>query len=532
MDGCNYSYNAGSVQRHGEYRAQGTAVNPLGSDLKRFGLFRVEGHLGRDINDTLEYLESQIKDSNLPFALRSVLAGTDKGKAVKKPGIRYTDLHRFHYMLRHDVSSQLKEALQFGQEFKQKVDSAVDGKVVTDSVDDATAVSIKATARDQFNMVSDNLSGTPEKLILKYSAYKADDSWKNKMPLAIQAAAHFKYNLTDVVKTEFMTPFDTLIGTAHIRWLDWLDDIIKRKEEKDDDKLLFSNFISQNPGLEHSGGVTKGGTLVLVYNEASKVVGDFMLPYYCADTSEEEPEEPPLPILPIKPGWVVGNGITVLPPRAKFVQGKLNEFKEQNLGEVVKTSNLNALVQDKLASFKFDEVEKIQTTIQSQFASQQKDYLNALKDSVTTMSAVLAGRRDVAAGAAVFADKGLDQMVSNAKAKKTVVEYLREKAAQPDLPEEKRASYDEQAKVAETELADAIGATTEYVAKNVDAAKMDISMDSEGMAALVEMNKGVEVIKTPEAQKRVDSAIAKTQTQTRNSGLTIILERMTTKRAG
>jgi hypothetical protein len=532
-EGRNYSYHASPLPRSGEYRAEGAAANPLGAHLGRFGFFRIEGHLGRDIRDVRDALEKQIKESNLPFALQAVMAGNDKSRVVKRPGIHYTDLHRFHYLVRQDVSYQLKDVLQFGREFKEKVDTAVESKVVSDSPDDVGAVAIKTTARDQFSMVSENIADAPEKLNLKYTAYKADDSWKQRMPLAIQAAGQFKANLSDVVKTDFTTPFDTLIGHTNIHWLDWLDDIIKKKDDRDDDKLLISEFLSHHPGTEHCAGVSRGGTFVLVYDEASKVVADFMLPYYCADMSEEEPDEPPLIKPPIKPGWVVGNGITILPPRAKFVQGKLNEFKETHLADMVKKDNLNALVQDRLASFKFDEVDRIQTTIQNQFVSQQKDYLSALKDSVNTMSTVLAGKGELVTGGvkgAAYADKGLEAMVSDAKAKQVVVEYLREKAAQPDVSEERRVVIEEQAKAAEVELADAIGAATEYVATNVDARKMDVSVGSEGMAALVEMNKGMETIKTPEAQARMTETIQKVQGQTVNAGLNMMLETMATRK--
>ncbi|MBN1480886.1 hypothetical protein EH223_00215 [candidate division KSB1 bacterium] len=44
---------------------------------------------------------------------------------------------------------------------------------------------------------------------------------------------------------------------------------------------LLSRFIEQHSGLEHLGGVEKGGTFVLVYDENDIVIADFSLPYIC-----------------------------------------------------------------------------------------------------------------------------------------------------------------------------------------------------------------------------------------------------------
>jgi hypothetical protein len=140
----------------------------------------------------------------------------------------------------------------------------------------------------------------------------------------MKASGEFKYNLAKVVKTEFTTPFDSLISNTQILWLDWLDDIVKTKEGKEDDKLLFSQFLSQNPGI------------------ASKnVVADFMLPYYCAETAEQEAEEPPLASPGLKPSWIVDNGININPSREKFVTGKLDAFMKDTIDPKINVQKEN-----------------------------------------------------------------------------------------------------------------------------------------------------------------------------------------------
>ncbi len=43
----------------------------------------------------------------------------------------------------------------------------------------------------------------------------------------------------------------------------------------------FESFYASNLGMEHLGGVQKGGTFVFVYDENWKVIADFSMPYHC-----------------------------------------------------------------------------------------------------------------------------------------------------------------------------------------------------------------------------------------------------------
>jgi hypothetical protein len=56
-----------------------------------------------------------------------------------------------------------------------------------------------------------------------------------------------------------------------------------RKSQQD--QLMLRDFVSKHSGLEHVGGVWRGGTLVLVYDSTGTVRGDFALPYYCSEAT-------------------------------------------------------------------------------------------------------------------------------------------------------------------------------------------------------------------------------------------------------
>jgi hypothetical protein len=276
--------------------------------------------------------------------------------------------------------------------------------------------------------------------------------------------------------------------------------------------------------------VVRGGTFVLVYDEGQNVVADFMLPYYLSDVKEEEPPEPPLRKPGFKPSWIVGNGITVLPSRDKNVFDKLKDFKEQNLGQFVRTDNLESLVQNKFADlkadFKFDQVEKIQTKIQEQFNSQQKEYLTAMKDTVSLMGNALVAKRSAiseAGGVAAYTDVGLNEKMTAARTKRQLVTYLQEKtAAQPELKDK----YADVISEAENDLAVAISDSTKYVAEK----NMDVSMGSEGFAAMMEINSGTQAIKGSAAFETVAKNFSTLQKQTGlSSSFNLILSNITRK---
>ena len=517
MAAANYSYNAAA------YGAQGSAANPLVAQIGRFPFFRIEGHVGQPVQTVIDALEKEIAAKNLPIAVRAVMLGPDRTRVVKRPGIRYTDLHRFHYLLRQDVSHQLQEVVNFSQNFKQKVNTAVRNNVVVDAPDDATGVTLKNVAKDQNATVARNASRVRAKLNRSYSSYKADPTWKQNVAPAMQAAGQFKSRLSEVVKTEFATPFDSLISNTHIQWIDWLDDIIKARDDHEDEKLLFAAFIAQHPGIEHCAGVLRGGTFVLVHDASQTVVADFMLPYYCCDIVEEEPAQPPLKKPGLRPGWIVGNGITVLPSRTKFVKDRLDTFK---------TDQLEGMVKNRLDSFKLEHVDSLKERLDwvwnQKFDAQQKEYFNAVKETVNLMGNALAGKQQMAVEAGgmmaggAYRDEGLGQRVADAKQKQAVVTYYRTKASQPDVPADKRQVYQERAQEAEAELAGAVAETAKYVA----ASKQEVALGSESQAALMEVSAGMQAITSPQAVEMVAASFTEVKKTSDSANLNMMMDAM------
>jgi hypothetical protein len=519
MDDRNHSCNAA---------AYGGPSTPLKAQIGKYPFFRIEGHLGRNAHDAFTAIEAQISACNLPFAVHAVLLGKDHGKVIKKPGIRYTDLHRFHYLLRQDIVHQLDEVVTFSQNFKQKINGEVRKNTITET--EQRGIELKSISKEHNTIIARNASTARGKLNGSYSAYSADTSWQQNLTPAMQSAGKFKTLLSDVVKTEFATPFDTLIGNTHIHWLGWLDDIIKARDTAENGKRLFAGFLAEHPGIEHYAGVVRGGTFVLVYDESQTVVADFMLPYYLPDVREEEPPEPPLRKPGFKPPWIVGNGITVLPSRDLHLKLNLEDFKLKNLGQLVKSDRLEEFVQTKFndmkAEFKFEQVDRIQTIIQDKFDSQQKEYLNTMKDSVNLLGNALLAKRGagVEAGVAgIYTDQGLNEKTAAARSSQQVLSYLLEKvAAQPELKDK----YADVIAAAQSDLAAGVADTARYVA----AKNMDVTMGSEGFSAMMEVNSCTQAIRGTSAFDKVKESFSALQKEgALSSGIKMILTNIVRK---
>src|SRR6185369_3816919 len=117
----------------------------------------------------------------------------------------------------------------------------------------------KKIAEDRHEVITVNTNDAKKNLLLAYTDYQPD-RWTNSLSNAVTAAGQFKTELGPFVKTEFSTPFDSAVTNRSVVWLEWLDKILGDKQSQAEEKVLFSKFIDQHPGLEHFGGVTRGGT--------------------------------------------------------------------------------------------------------------------------------------------------------------------------------------------------------------------------------------------------------------------------------
>jgi hypothetical protein len=320
MDTHNYGYHAAA------YGAQGGAANPLRSQIGRFPAFRVEGHVGRPLSVVEGEIETLIRQNNLPFAVRAVLLGTDRGKITYRPPRRFTDLHHVHGLVRKDVSLRLKEVERFSERITDKTRAGVTAGVA--GREDTDRLSIATGTGSMGMSVKDTAGNARKALDVKYDTYKKDPvSWQKDLTSVLGGAAVMRSQIGHVARTEFVSPYDTLIGGTTANWLPWLDWTLGKREEEADKRLLFRNFVDEHPQLEHTGTVPRGGTLVLVYNPDNVVVADFALPYYVHEGPEEdEPVQPAEEQPDFRPDVLIDLPISIIPSRPVIFEQEWKKF--------------------------------------------------------------------------------------------------------------------------------------------------------------------------------------------------------------
>lgn len=435
-----------------DYGGSPRALDPLAGSIAGHSFFRVEGHLGRPVAEVKAELQKLIAARNLPFEVHSVLAHTEKRRLIPRLGTRYTDLHRFHYLLRQDVDLRLDESKLYADKFVANLKVAVDSKDIPASTDTGINVLGSAdTARKAVLKLNDKAKLSLQKQT--YSAYRSsteETRWNTDIAETLGSVGNTRADLGKLARSDFASPLDSLIQTTHPLWLDWLDDLIVAKDDKADDKLLLSRFAADHPGLDHLGGAWRGGTFILVYDDTARVVGDFTVAYPCAEIDEPEPVEPPLKRPPQRRPPPILEPIKVVRP-VDLVVGSL-------VTESV-TSRFEVARQQLDATVKAGQAE-VTKQLANQTASVEGLVKGVFSTRAATGSDVVLPGKTVATG-----DTVLDQMVRDVDYKRQQVQTLVELTSRGDLTETSRTQAQAMLAKAQAELGSAVADTTEHVVK-------------------------------------------------------------------
>ncbi|MCK9414046.1 MAG: hypothetical protein M0Q53_17220 [Prolixibacteraceae bacterium] len=469
----NYSYNASG------YGAQGGAAAPLNTQLGKFDFFRIEGFLGQNIVAVHKYLEDQISTNNLPINLRSVMLGEDRTKIIIKPPFYFGHLHQLHNLMRQDVVNQLDEVKQFSTGLKSRV---LGNLTILDPVDKGTFAQVAESRNSELSTVVERATA---KLKLPYQDYtvqnSATDNWQTQLGEAMKQSGTFKSEISVAAKTEFNTPFDSLVSNRNVNMLDHLDILIKRDIEIKETRLLFNNYIASHPGLEHAGGVMRGGTFVLVYDENNTIIADFMLPYQETDAEKNDQLEPDIAIKPFRPNYVIDSGLNILEPVDIKIKGRLDDFKTKDLDGLldVKTKNIQNLLDGDW---------------NKRFDTQQKDYFNTIKESFGSISNAIIKNIStnpvaVKVGADIT-DLNLRKAVDEIATARGLVDSYKAKAEQATDAAIK-TNYLDMASKMEVVLADTLTETTKIVA----ASGAELSVGTDGFKAMTEISASLGTIK-------------------------------------
>jgi hypothetical protein len=478
----NAAWNFALSSRHQEgqnlgYRADAWAStararDPLSYAIGGNDFFRVEGHLGRPVEAVGDEVRKIIGERNLPLRVQEVLLHNDRRLIRRRPPVRYTPLHSLHYMLRQDVAFRIDESQSFGKRYLDDVTAGVgNGQVPANTDSGASVVTLASGALDAVGSVQ-----SVAKPVLSqptYSGYKTQLSgpgavWKTSYSTSLETVSNSRANLGHLSRADFSSPYDSLIVANQPHWIDWLDDLIQAGEDRADDKLLFAQFVQDHPGIDHLGGVWRGGTLVLVYDDGGHVVGDFALPYPAAESETPEPAEPPLGRPPYRPPVAVKGGIRVLRPLDLKVQDSVALQRQSFQIDLDKqTANITGLVQGAFVPS------------------------NAVDPKKTLIPGLTTG------------DQYLDFATRDMASQQERVKQLQEIVAQPSLPADARALAERDLGRAQADLATAVG----NVAGRVVTSNVDLD-SATGKALTQQLAGGVTLIQDGGAKAQLNTQLA------------------------
>jgi hypothetical protein len=454
------------------------AREPLAVQFARNDFFRVEGHIGHNVLRAMAAILGRIRSRNLPFEVRAVLLHNDLKKIVVKPPIRFTDLHRLHYLLRADVTNHLSDLGRFNDNFKKQFDDELARKELPGDRN------IAGTANTHFTNVQTAVAGVKPVMEFKtYAEYRTKTDWPKFYGNAVGATSGFKSDLGDYVRTDIATPFDAVASTNQPAWLLWLDQLIQDKDAREDARLLFSNFIAEHPGFEHLGGVPRGGTLVLVYDDTLTVVADGALPYAWRETAEEEPKDlPDLTRPDFKPPIIVDRAVKIKLPANLLFEKEFNVFKNEN---------------DQKWTKKIDE--KIQETV-----GVGRSYFQFFQDTAKALVPVLTPKTTVRDHAVPAFDDLLGVKTEEVNRNVELIDRIRAIIAKVNLPEDQQRLAMDQLVAAQLNLANAVAGTMKYI---VDA-KVDVSADTAGAKSMAILATSVGQISDAKAKTQLQQSLA------------------------
>lgn len=466
--------------------------DPFQTDQGGHDFYRIEGFLGLKADVAEPAIEKLIRQRNLPISVISALTHNQRQWIIRGPKFKKTSLHSLHYLLRQDLTSHLKDNIAYSGRLiedvkKAQIDWATDedrklkvGGTFTQhaalSTDYAKPIE---NAKIQLEAADTDLIGSatrPGPLATRsYKGFVAQDKTiRERLSTVVVGAATAKANLGHVTRNDIVSPLDSFAGSKSHLWVDWLGDILKKREDDQKDRLLLTNMLNEHPGLEHAGGVVPGGTFVLVYNDAGVVIGDLMLPYWIDDNDESDFDEPQL----------------TLPDISLRLPKDLMPIK------FIKPLDLS-----------FDDFKVIKIAPEIKI---QENYSKFFQTSLGSLGEVLKTSKATVANDGVKAatgDKYMEQMLAIVKSQQEQIKGLREVAGDDRMTPATREKALEQAKVVEAQLAVSVGTTVEYFAV---AAPETVRFEADKAAVYETVGSAVNLVTDKDASARLQSNLKET----------------------
>lgn len=480
--------------------------NPFVVDQGGHDFFRIEGFLGLKADLAEAAIEKLVRQRGLPISVVSALTHNQRKLIIRGPKFKRTSLHSLHYLLRQDLTSHIKDNIAYSSRLVADVKTAQSNWARDEDLKVKASATFKPNAalttdyakplenaKAQLESADTDLVGSTDKpgplAARRYKDFVAEASpIRERLSNVVVSVAGAKADLGAVARNDIVSPLDAFAGSKSHLWVDWLGEILKKREDDQKDKLLLSNMLNEHPGLEHAGGVVPGGTFVLVYDDAGLVIGDLMLPYWLDDNDESDLADPALTLPDIN---------LRLPPNLlpiKFIKPlelSFDDFRVTKIGPEIKIQeNYSKFFQTSLASL--------------------GEVLKTAKSTVATDGVK-----------AATSDKYMEQMLAIIKGQQEQIQGLRELAGDDRMTAATREKALAQAKALEAQLAVSVGTAVEYFAV---AAPETVRFEADKAAVYQAIGSAVNLVTDQEASTQLqttlkETAIAANQVTTGSSAL-------------
>ncbi len=280
---------------------QSTAVDklstPLFYDIQDYPFLRIEGHINKSFEETVNAINALKEKFDLPFKTLALQLDTDVSTLELDYSCGFEDIQEEYTMLRASFCgfiSDIMEVYNFVEDnqdllfdddgegedgdevgdYLEKIKDLLNFfdemcEAMAECVNDFDFEDFQSNYKDMLTYIIDFFLVEME--LMDEIEISEDDEEEQIEVIngAVQRLFPILYKIIDLL---FYNRFLRIYYSFKRR------EYYLRKETS-----VFSTFIEKHPGVDHQAGVPKGGTFIIVYNggEDPSVIADFNLPYLC-----------------------------------------------------------------------------------------------------------------------------------------------------------------------------------------------------------------------------------------------------------
>jgi hypothetical protein len=263
-------------------------VSPLKNDLEHYNFYRIEGHIGRTYEEAYKAINELRNDYDLPFDILGLQLETNVKTIIPTKDIKLGNLDILHDFNKLQANDFLRKMEGFNDVLTEKVPVAVT-QIKAKGINDDFVQQHKPVdaIADEINEAKTQLSANITNLKTLINTTKASAIRTEELSLVhdtiLDKAKTLSTNSRLLLRNDIVTPLQNFTYFFNPAQFQWLNGYANVYEEATKDMYVFSNFMKVNPGMTHGGGVSKGGTFILLYameGNVRRVVGDYYVPYY------------------------------------------------------------------------------------------------------------------------------------------------------------------------------------------------------------------------------------------------------------